>query len=323
MLLDTRSEPGQAGDDDAQRDPFEACAETSRDALSANTERAVRSDLEIYCAWCTERGVPALPGSAESIAAFVDDKARVRAPATVRRYVSSIAAAHRTLGLEKTTKGEPVRRALKRMHKNKEQRQEQAKGLTGTLRERLLDAAGNELIDARNRALLAVAYDALLRRSELVALQVFDIVEELDGAGTVLVRRSKTDREGRGATLYLARDSMGLVNEWLERSGISQGRVFRSLSRGVVGEELEAGQVSRIFKRMARDADLPAEVVEHISGHSTRVGATQDMVSGGIGMAAIMNAGRWKTTTMVHRYAEHLLARRSGAAQLARLQHRE
>ena len=323
MLLDTRSEPGQTGDDDAQRDPVEACEETSRDALSANTERAVRSDLEIYCAWCTEHGVPALPGSAESIAAFVDDKARVRAPATVRRYVSSIAAAHRTLGLEKTTKGEPVRRALKRMHKNKERRQEQAKGLTGTLRERLLDAAGNELIDARNRALLAVAYDALLRRSELVALQVFDIVEELDGAGTVLVRRSKTDREGRGATLYLARDSMGLVNEWLKRSGISQGRVFRSLSRGVVGEELEAGQVSRIFKRMARDADLPAEVVEHISGHSTRVGATQDMVSGGIAMAAIMNAGRWKTTTMVHRYAEHLLARRSGAAQLARLQHRE
>ena len=48
------------------------------------------------------------------------------------------------------------------------------------------------------------------------------------------------------------------------------------------------------------------------------------MVAGGIGMPAILNAGRWKTTAMVHRYGgERLLARRSGAAQLARLQRRE
>ena len=323
MLLDTRNEPGQIGGDDAHWDPFENGTETSRGALSTNTERAVRSDLAIYSAWCTERGVPALPASAETVAAFVDAMARVRAPATVRRYVASIAAAHRAIGLEKTARSEPVRRALQRMHRRKGRRQEQAKGLTGALRERLLDAAGEDLIDARDRALLAVAYDTLLRRGELVALQVADIVEEVDGTATVLVRRGKADPEGRGAMVYLARDSLALVHMWLERSGISQGRVFRSLSRGEVGEGLEAGQVSRIFKRMAREAGLPAEVVEHISGHSTRVGAAQDMVAGGISMAAIQHAGRWKTPAMVNHYGERLLARRSGAAQLARLQHRE
>ena len=198
-----------------------------------------------------------------------------------------------------------------------------AKGLTGALRERLLDAAGDELIDARNRALLAVAYDTLLRRGELVALQVTDIIEELDGSATVLVRRSKADPEGKGATVYLARDSLALVREWLAQSGVCRGRVFRSLCRGAVGEGLDASQVPRIFKAMAERAGLPAEVVERISGHSTRVGAAQDMVAGGIGMAAILHAGRWKTPAMVNRYGEGLLARRSGAAQLARLQHRE
>ena len=77
---------------------------------------------------------------------------------------------------------------------------------------------------------------------------------------------------------------------------------------------------------MAERAGLPVDVVERISGHSTRVGAAKDMLAGGIGMATIPHARRWKTTAMVNRFGERLLARRSGAAQLARLQrlqHRE
>ena len=161
-----------------------------------------------------------------------------------------------------------------------------------------------------------------LAGGELVALQVSDIVAEIDGSGTALVRRSKADPEGRGATVYVAPDTMALVRAWLARSGIAEGRVFRSLCRGALGERLDASQVPRIFKAMAARAGLPAEVVGRISGHSTRVGAAQDMVAGGIGMAAILQAGRWKTPAMVNRYGERLLARRSGAAQLARLQQR-
>ncbi len=317
----TPAPAARAGGD--ERDPFEACAAAVGGALSANTARAMRADLAIYAAWCEERGVRALPARAGTVAAFVDAMARVRAPATVRRYVASIAAAHRAVGAGKTARSEVVRRALQRMHRRKGRRQEQATGLTGALRERLLAVPGDGLIDARNRALLATAYDTLLRRGELVALQVTDIVEELDGSATVLVRRSKADPEGRGATVYLARDSLALVRAWLALSGVRRGRVFRSLCRGALGETLDASQVPRIFKAMAERAGLPAEVVSGISGHSTRVGAAQDMVAGGIGMAAILHAGRWKTPAMVNRYGEGLLARRSGAAQLARLQHRE
>ena len=251
MRVETLSSASTTRDGHDERDPIEACARAARGALSTNTEPAMRSDLAIYAAWCGERGVPALPARAETIAAFVDAMAKLRAPATVRRYVASIAAAHRALGLGKTAGSEIVRRALQRMHRRKGRRQEQAEGLTGALRERLLEVPGDGLIDARNRALLAVAYDTLLRRGELVALQVTDIVEELDGAATVLVRRSKTDPEGRGATVYLASDSLALVREWLARSGVRRGRVFRSLCRGALGEGLDASQVPRIFKSMA------------------------------------------------------------------------
>ena len=128
MLGETAKRTPPASADDTDWDLFDACAKTARGALSANTERAMRSDLAIYAAWCGARGVPALPASAETLAAFVEAMARERAPATVRRYVASVAAAHRAMGLDEAVKSAPIRRALARMHRRKGRRQAQAEG---------------------------------------------------------------------------------------------------------------------------------------------------------------------------------------------------
>ena len=247
------------------------------------------------------------------------------APATVRRYVASIAAAHGAMGRDRSATNSPADRlALQRMHRAKGRRQAQALGLTWPLRQRLLAAAGDRLIDLRNRALLAVAYDTMLRRSELAALKASDLVEEANGAATLLVRRGKTDPDGSGAVVYAARDTMRIVRAWVSRGRIADGFLFRSLSRtDKLGESLDPSQIPRIFKAMARAAGLPEDVAAGLSGHSARVGATQDMIASGIELAAILQAGRWKTTAMVNRYGERLMARRSGAAQLAKLQRRE
>ena len=77
--------------------------------------------------------------------------------------------------------------------------------------------------------------------------------------------------------------------------------------------------MSRIFKKMARGAGFDEEVVDGISAHSPRVGATQDMIASDMGLAAVMQAGRWKTAAMALRYGERLLAQRSGVARFARL----
>ena len=52
----------------------------------------------------------------------------------------------------------------------------------------------------------------------MAALQVSDVAMEKTGAATVLVRNGKTDAEGSGAVLHLARDSVAIVHEWLVRS---------------------------------------------------------------------------------------------------------
>ena len=295
----------------------------ARGAFSRNTERALRADLRIFLSWCWRNTLVALPARPATVVAFIDAMARLKAPATVRRYVSSIAALHKALGQASPLESADVKFALQRMHRSKGRRQAQVQGLTWPLRKRLLEAAGDRLIDARNRALLAVAYDTLLRRSELVSLEVSDLSVEVDGSATLLLRSSKTDAAGRGAVLYLARDTVQFLKAWLERGGVGGGRLFRSVRKnGTLGKKLHPSQVPRIYKKMAQRAGLAADIVDALAGHSTRVGAVQDMIACGIELPAILQAGRWKSTRMVQRYGERLLARRSGAAQLAERQQR-
>ena len=303
---------------------LDACLEDADGTLSGHTIRALRADLTGFTAWCAERGLSPLPVRAGTVVAYIEAMTPVRASATVRRYVWSIATVHKVAGERSPLEDAAVQRALTRMHRKNGIRQSQVRGLTWPLVRRLLDAAGDRLIDVRNRAMLAVAYDAMLRRSELVALQVIDMKRYRDGSASLLVRHAKTDPEGGGAMLYLHRDTVKLVRAWLGATGIGAGRLFRSVRRdGAVGEALDESQVPRIYRAMAERAGLPAETVRRISGHSPRVGAAQDMIASGIGIPAIMQAGRWKSTSMVQRYGERLLAKRNGAAQLARLQKRK
>ena len=307
----------------ATEEPLAVYFKAAGGAFSHNTERALRADVQAFEAWCRRHFRAAFPASPDTVAAFVDDMAGSKTPATVRRYVSSIAALHKALRQPNPLDNASVRFALQRMHRRRGRRQAQVQGLTWPLRNRLLEAAGDRLIDVRDRALLAVGYDTMLRRSELVSLEVTDLLEDIDGTATLLLRSGKTDPDGRGAMLYLARDTVLMVNAWLDRSGAGAGRLFRSVRKdGTVGEQLDASQVPRIYKRMARRAGLPDDVVDTVAGHSTRVGAVQDMIACGIELPAILQSGRWKSARMVQRYGERLLARRSGAAQLAERQRR-
>jgi len=300
-------------------------AAEAQGAFAPNTVRALRADTAVFTAWCNAAGVAALPAASQAVADFIGAmRAAGKRPATIRRYISSIAHLHRAAGLPVPSDSNTVKLALRRMMKGDGAAQQQADGLTRRLVDRALHAGGSQLRDLRNRALLAVAYDTLCRRSELVALQRKDLQAGPHGDGTLLVRRGKTDQEGAGMVRYLAPDTMKLLLDWTGAAGISEGPLFRSVRKGGrVGDALDGGDVARVFKAMVQAAGLSAEQVARISGHSSRVGAAQDMAaSDRIEMPAIMQAGGWKSPQMVARYTQRQAARRSGAAKLAELQNR-
>jgi hypothetical protein len=79
-------------------------------------------------------------------------------------------------------------------------------------------------------------------------------------------------------------------------------------------------EVYRIYREIAAAAGV--KLARPPSGHSTRVGATQDMFAAGFELLEVMQAGYWKTPTMPARYGERLRAQRGAARKLATLQNR-
>ena len=114
---------------------------------------------------------------------------------------------------------------------------------------------------------------------------------------------------------FIAHDTCQNLVAWIDAAGIGDGAVFHAVSKGgVINGRLDGSEVSRIFKRRVRAAGVdPTD----ISGHSSRVGAAQDLVA-----AEVMQAGGWKSPQMVARYTEHLQARRGAMSKLAAKQGR-
>ena len=242
----------------------------------------------------------------------------------MRRYVATIARAHIAAGLLSPCASEPVRLALKEMGRVTSSRQRQALALGWVEIKEFVQSAGEGLRADRERALLCVAYDTMARRSELVAFDLADVEIKPNGSGTIMIRRSKTEAAGEGASAYLSHETVKWLEKWLDAAGIEEGAIFRRLiGRTKVGERLHADIIADIYKRVARWVGMPAKQVDQVSGHSVRVGATQDLLSLNIDLASIMQSGRWKSSRMPMRYGEEILATRGGMARAAASQGRD
>ena len=77
----------------------------------------------------------------------------------------------------------------------------------------------------RNSAILRVMSDGLLRISEVTELRIDDLEDNM-----LRLRFSKTDQDGTGEYLYLCEDTRQIVQEWIERSELTEGYLFRRMT---------------------------------------------------------------------------------------------
>jgi len=296
------------------QEPTEDCAATyewrraiSRldGAYSDSTLRAYRADFQVFEHWCAINNQTALPATAETVADFISHDSIKSSPATLKRRLAGIRKIHRLMRLPNPVEDEEVMIAMRRALRTKPRRQKQARGLTRTLRDKLLAACPNTLTGLRNRALIAVGYDTLCRRSELAALRVEDLAPLEGSAMSILVRRAKNDPFGDGRLGYLTPNTVEILFAWLKAASIEKGWMFRRIASHNLGPNpLHPMTINRVLKATAKAAGLNSDIIATLSGHSMRVGAAQDLMTDGAGLLPIMKAGGWKSINVIGRYVE-------------------
>lgn len=206
-----------------------------RASKAAATVRAYTSDARVFQAWCARYGFRAMPATPQVVAAFIVSEAENRrAASTLGRRLAAIRYAHKLAGEPDPTDDEGVRAAIQGARRKVGVAPTQKAAATADVLAALLMRTPDTLTGKRDRALLALGFAGAFRRSELVALDVADLIEDPEGL-RVRVRRSKTDQEGRGLEKAIPHGRfirpVALVREWLDAADIVSGPVFRPVSR--------------------------------------------------------------------------------------------
>ena len=274
---------------------------------SEATIRAYASGWRDFLAFCSERGLSALPASDQTVAAYLAELAdRGAKAATIARRLVVISQAHRAADLPSPTSSSLVRRTHAGIRRTIGTAQAgKAPALVDDLK-RMLAALPDSRVGRRDRALLLLGFAGAFRRAELVSLDVSDL--EFTRAGLIVtLRKSKTDQEGRSRRVGIPFGSseatcpVRSVQAWLEAARITSGPVFRSLDvfDRVQPERLSDKAVARMIKRRAKAIGLdPARY----AGHSLRAGLATSAAAAGASERVIMSQTGHRSADMVRRY---------------------
>jgi len=275
---------------------------------AARTRAAYRADLAAFASWCVTHGLDALPALPASVALYVtflaDD--RGRKVSTIGRALVAISQAHKAAGMPSPTSSAEVREVMKGIRRTRGVAQTQKAPVLVADLLAMIRALPEDLRGARDRALLLAGFAGAFRRSELVSLDVADVVFMVDGL-EITLRRSKTDQEGQGRKIGVPYGSnpdtcpVRSLKRWLDASGVVEGPLFREV-RGrahVSAARLTDAMVARIVKRTAKAAGLdPAR----FAGHSLRAGLATSAAKAGKSERAIMAQTGHRSVAMVRRY---------------------
>lgn len=248
-------------------------------AYAPATIRAYKSNFEKFISYCRLLNISSIPATNETVASYIASLSDgTLKSSSIRLGVAAISAIHRLNRLPDPTKDPEVSLELRRTFRKLGRAQHQAYGINSDTLELMIHAASQSRNAKRDTALLLLAYDSLCRRSELVSINYEDVqFPENPDMLKIRLRKSKTDQNGLGRWLYISERTRRAVSEWICASGIKSGPIFPSPANKLKGSALGSDQISRIFKRLASKSGLAFNTVCHISGHSMRVGAAQDV----------------------------------------------
>lgn len=271
-----------------------------RQSISPATLRAYRADLAHFQEWGG-----AIPATDTIVASYLAAHADQLAVSTLTRRLASISQAHARIGEESPTGSPLVRATMRGIRRSRGTAQRQAKPL---LREELflvVDHLGDDARGLRDRALLLLGFAGGFRRSELVGLNVSDIVAVRQGL-VVTLRRSKTDQEGQGRQIGIPvgrthHCPVMAVSDWLKAAMIENGPLFRPVDRhsNISPDRLSGEAVCLIVRGRLSAVNIEPS---GYSGHSLRSGFVTSAAQAGIANYKIRAQTGHASDAMLSRY---------------------
>nr|WP_315221115.1 site-specific integrase [uncultured Duganella sp.] len=258
-----------------QTAPSALVASYSAAAQSSATTRSYATDIQHFL-----RHGGTIPATAAMVAEYLANFAGILAVATLQHRLIAIHRAHTDRSLQSPTMDHLVKRTMQGIRRTLGTKQRR---VTALVKDDLLEMMVHidqqmPMKAARDKALLLIGFAGAFRRSELVALRFEDVTPYENGL-ELLIRRSKTDQEGVGRTVFIPhargnRCPVKALRDWLELAGIVSGPLFRPINRHdqVVGSSaLTPQSIALIVKSSVRmmSGDAAAKMV---AGHSLRAG---------------------------------------------------
>lgn len=277
---------------------------------AAHTLESYESNWKNFSRWCEAHNVESLPASPETIANYISDIADFLKANTISHHLTAISENHIASGYgnPNPAKNPMVVSLMSAIRREKGTYQQPKMPVTLNILSALVEHCKDDLQGLRDKAILLLGFAGAFRRSELVGIQIEDLTFSDEGL-MVLLPKSKADQEGHGESIaipYSSNESICPVKAtlaWLQASHISQGALFRGITRfGVIKQsQLSDKTVARVIKKYA---ELVGFDPSQFSGHSLRRGFATTAAQAHISTLGIMRQTRHKSEKMVHRYIE-------------------
>ena len=297
-------------------------------SLANNTRKTYDTGWNSWAQWALSNGLSVLPADPEDLQAWVTSLAgQEKKPTTINTYLASVAKRHSSLPEPNPAQDPQVRQFMAGLNRTcaaKGCTPRQAAPLRWRHIERIIETAhmprhnqpgggieNPEQAGKRARAdiaMIALAHDAALRSSELLALRWRDIeTSEENGLNVVRIRRSKTDQTGQGAVAPVSDFTTQAIARIRPSDANPHDRIFN----------ISPSTVTRRIRAAAKAASIDPT---NITSHSPRVGMAQDLAAIGITTLGLKQAGRWKTDATALRYTQHLTAHDTPVGQYLKTQ---
>lgn len=275
-----------------------------------------------FVAWCDENERDYLPASLDTVKCYLSQRAQDKHRNTISTDKWAISRVHRETGCPDPTTDKLIvnlHAALVRTKVIEEERIKQA----SPLRENHLDdlrelwESSPALADRRDLAILVLAYETLLRASEVLNIKMRHLQVNTDGTATLMIPITKTNKSGEPDYAILSRQSFRLIREYLAMAGRtldvgSSDPLFIGINQA--GKSVKTAKplgymtLNRLYARAWQVLNLEELGIPCFTAHSTRVGAAQDLATEDGNTLKVQIAGRWASNLMVYRYTSNILA---------------